>query len=197
MKKTPEWSLYPAISHFTLVDHPWVVLHDLPELCQHIEESVSHLSCPQWAFLCNEVSEFWESPLPAHWRDPYQAPPAGIPPNIWVGVRVFNPVEVLRKVDNLRKIRARRLFVWTMADVDLTEALTPWRCMNCGRRGEGVRPKRCPTGSLCWGQEEQIQSQIHWVVDWGGGNLVKTACSQLGVPRWNGEDCLEMPNEEF
>lgn len=193
MKNPPDWSIYPSVGPFTVVEDTRHVLRNRPELCQQIEENLDS----QWVFFCNEVTDFWDAPLPKHWRDPYQAPPAGIPPNIWVGVRVASQDQVLPKVESLRKIRARRLFVAALVDVDLVEALTPWRCMNCGRRGEGIRPKRCPTGSLCWGQEERLQSQIHWVIDWGEGNLVKTACSQLGVARWTGTDSRETPSEEF
>ena len=120
----------------------------------------------QWLFLLNDPKEFISS-LPISWRD-LTTYMNGIPGNVWCGA-VVKTIEDVEKVRQLRKLRARRLFLVIeeyscKIAAALDEHLLAWRCMHCGTRGEGEMPERCPSGSICLGEEWRLERQIHWIV---------------------------------
>lgn len=112
-----------------------------------------------------EDFDLFNERMPDRWRR--MPPDGGIPPNVWVGASFKTQEELDSRAPRLRKIRARKLFLYGRADrepIDIELELIPWRCMNCGRRGDVKVPVDCPTGSLC-AIENKIEPQIHWVID--------------------------------
>lgn len=122
--------------------------------------------------------------MPPRWlRMP---PTGGIPPNIWVGVAFETNFEAAERVRRLLKIRAKNLFIVGKEKhetIDLEPLLVPWRCNNCGRRGNDHPPPVCPTGSICDGSK--LEPQIHQVVDMDreDGHWAQV-CEKYGVPLW-------------
>lgn len=136
----------------------------------------------QWLF----TGLSWFREAPAHWRK--LPPKGGLPVNVWGGLEITR-LQDIEAVSSLRKIRARRLFLVVHdANEETLEALEPeleaWRCMHCGRRGDYERPDSCPTGSICFGEEDLMGPQIHWLVDCVDSEELRALCERNGVSYW-------------
>lgn len=106
--------------------------------------------------------------LPVDWVNPPPMRSFGIPPNVWIGTTAENQEEADRRIPELRRLRARVLFVSyepALGDVDWSAHLGAWRCRICGRRGEAPRPDRCPTGNLCASVVGgSLDPQVSWLI---------------------------------
>lgn len=108
--------------------------------------------------------------LPPDYQASQLNPGATLPANLWAGV-VFRGGE-LRLVRELLDVRTR--IRWIELDTDFTprgghealdrliKILGAWRCENCGHRGDGYRPVRCPHSKVLCG-DARIVPQIQWI----------------------------------
>lgn len=153
---------YPAIDENVLIRKPPLAEDIFVEICQTIDKH-------------KDSTFFIETPypnvavalLPKKWRDPFQIG-GGIPANLALGVPVYSDkdlkmVEKMRSAPARAKIMFMSIYTFDLMIEAVDNQLMTWRCLNCGRRGEGRRPSRCPSGAICMG--EGIGPQINIVFD--------------------------------
>ena len=129
--------------------------------------------------------------LPPEWKPMAVTnnPKTGLPPNLWLGVRV-NELGVRGNENILGLLGTRpknRLLVLEGDDIDeakLGRRLVPWRCPNCGTRGNNLPPQFCPHTGLC-GETEPVP-EISWIVDTRekSSGFLAGLCERLQITLW-------------
>ena len=187
-------SIWPEVNYFedTRVLVPTNRDSDYKALESNIDDNPN---C-QFLLVVEGFDLFFDN-LPANWlRMP---PDGGIPRNVWIGAAVGRQKDVDERVRRLMKMRARKLFIMLKRPVQegiyLDDALVAWRCSNCGRKegfGRMLRPKECPSGSICEGST--LNPQIHWVVSMDPiqGDKIAKLCAKRGVAFWDSKS-YEVP----
>jgi hypothetical protein len=110
--------------------------------------------------------------LPLEYRADQLNPNAALPPNLWVGAVCRSLRFQKRPIRELLDIRARSRWVELCGDFsergdrsaldEVVRILGAWRCSNCGHRGDGYRPVRCPHAKTLCG-DAKIVPQIQWI----------------------------------
>jgi hypothetical protein len=152
------------------------------------EETIPRGACrvpddiPTYAVELDDVTAFLAA-LPDDFKPPTQKnPQGGLPKNVWVGGRIE---DVWPEILDVRS-RIRFLIVDQHSDlIVLEDALSAWRCSNCGRRGTAPRPKTCPHAAHLCG-DAKLLPQIQWVIDLGDdvNRDVKELADETGVAYW-------------
>lgn len=129
--------------------------------------------------------------LPLQFRPPSQAyPHGGLPSSVWVGYSIADDSEVypaVRAFERLLDVRARARWIQVscqnLSDRSLNKLIPffqAWRCPNCGHRGSGFRPRRCPHArGLCG--DVGLMPQFHWLIADKAPGWFTTAAREAGM----------------